>query len=157
MIALTRAIPHQLRSVQHHANPTGELLFFPCRRATPAPVAGTALIMPCWRPLDARNSRIERCKVPSHVTLCDNCPNVSLPKRILSDTPLLSIGEGVSTHAQDRYVEHQQQYTGHRNSPASNGAGYPWQAMALAIAARGLSSISSCHPGYNGSLGTHRV
>lgn len=49
----------------------------------------------------------ERCKVQSEGSLCDNRPNVSLPKRSLSDTQLILSDAGALTHAQNRYVEHQ--------------------------------------------------
>jgi hypothetical protein len=71
----------------------------------PALTARTALAMPCGKPPDAHNITIVRGKVPSEVTLCDNCLTVSFPQHTWSDTQLIASDEGVSTHAQDRYVE----------------------------------------------------
>jgi hypothetical protein len=65
--------------------------------------------MPCGKPREVNDITMARGKVPSHVTLCDNCPNAFLSKRTLSDIQLISSDEGVSTRAQDWYVEHQQQ------------------------------------------------
>jgi hypothetical protein len=75
----------------------------------PVPPAGTTLGASCGKPPDAYATVLVYGKVPSQVTLCDNCLTVSLLKRLLSDTRLFLSDEGVSTHAQDRYVEIQPQ------------------------------------------------
>ena len=69
--------------------------------------------------LVAHHSIIDRGKVPSLVTLCDNRPKVLRSKRPLSPVHPISNDEGVSTHAQDWYVESQQRYTGWCDGPAT--------------------------------------
>jgi hypothetical protein len=71
--------------------------------------------------LAAYGITIDHCKVPSLATLCDNRPKLLLSQHTLSATHSISRDEGVSTHAQDRCVEYQQQYTGWRDSPPPAG------------------------------------
>ena len=87
-------------------------------------------------------------------------PLLALPcgKRFAANKiTVVSSDEGVSTHAQDWYVEHQQEQPGRDVVLAADDAIDLGQATAFANAAGGAASVPTRRPGHDGRFGMLRL